>query len=207
MSPSARRCSWRRSQPRQTGRLAVPVIQRPALVCERFWAWATRRGPREATTASADKSSRPGLLLLTKDPFVHNVCRRMELSRALVVFHDYGDHWLSQALKPGFRHVFCAINDGRYWIAVDGKMGVPEVKVVAGADYNLASFYREQGFTVLAVTPGVEPPRGPFAIANCVGMVKAALALSLPFAVTPYGLHRALQKRMARRVARRARNY
>ena len=122
----------------------------------------------------------------------------MKQPDALVVFHGHGDHWLSRLLRPGFRHVFCAIDDGRYWIAIDGKMGVPEIKVVAGADYDLESFYLDQGFTVLATTMGRYPPPGPIAIANCVGMVKAVLALSAPLAVTPYGLYRRLTRRMAR---------
>jgi len=128
---------------------------------------------------------------------------KQAIPHALVVFHGHGDHRLSWVLRPGFRHVFCAVNDGHYWIAVDGKMGVPEIAVVAGADYDLECFYRDQGFTVLAVAPGLEPPRGPFAIANCVGMVKAALALSLPLVVTPHGLYRALTRRMRRRGRRR----
>jgi len=112
--------------------------------------------------------------------------------QALVVFHGNGAHPLAWVLKPGFQHVLCAISDGRYWIVVDGKMGVPEVKVAAAASYDLATFYREQGFTVIEVEQGKVPPAGPLAIANCVGMVKAALAIRAPFVITPYGLYRRL---------------
>jgi hypothetical protein len=115
--------------------------------------------------------------------------------QALVVFHGHGEGAFARLLKRGFRHVFCAVSDGRYWIAVDGKAGVPEVKVVASAHYDLAAFYREQGFTVVSVAQGRLPPRGPVAVANCVGMVKAALAIRAPFAVTPYGLFKHLTRR------------
>jgi len=113
--------------------------------------------------------------------------------KALVVFHDHGEGWLCRLLKPGFRHVYCAINDGCYWIVTDGQAGLPEVKVAAAADYDLAAFYREQGFTVVETRQGARPPLGPFSIANCVGMVKAVLAIRST-AVTPYGLYRHLTR-------------
>lgn len=112
--------------------------------------------------------------------------------QALVVFHGIGAHPLAWLLRPGFRHVFCAISDGRYWIVIDGKMGVPAINVAAAASYDLAAFYREQGFAVIEVEQGRVPPAGPFVVANCVGMVKAALAIRAPFVITPYGLYRRL---------------
>ena len=113
--------------------------------------------------------------------------------KALAVFHDHGEGPLSKLLKPGFRHVFCAINDGSFWLLIDGQAGVPDIKAIANQDYDLAAFYREQGFTVVELEQGNSPPIGPFAVANCVGMVRAVLAVR-SFAITPHGLYRFLRK-------------
>ncbi len=114
--------------------------------------------------------------------------------KALVVFHDHGVGWLSRLLKPGFRHVFAVVRDDNYWISIDGKAGVPLFEVVVPSDYDLAAFYRRQGFTVIETRQRNTAPRSPFAIANCVGLVKAALAIRST-AITPWGLHEYLRRR------------
>jgi len=92
-----------------------------------------------------------------------------ELSRALVIFHDHGtDEFLSRLLKPGFKHVFCVIDDGHYWIRVDGQAGMPTVEVIAGNDYDLAAFYRGEGFRVVE-THRRDSPAPLFVLGNCVG--------------------------------------
>lgn len=112
---------------------------------------------------------------------------------ALVVFHDHGCHLLDPLLKRGFRHVFCCISQGDYWILIDGMAGKPMVKVVAGTQIDLAAFYRNEGYTVVSVNegPGV---RSPLAVANCVGIVKAVLGLRAPFVWTPYQLYKFLRR-------------
>lgn len=113
---------------------------------------------------------------------------------ALVVFHDHGCHVLDPLLRRGFRHVFCVISQGPYWIRIDGMAGKPTVEVVAGTQIDLAAFYRNEGYTVVSVNEG-PGTRAPFAIANCVGLVKAVLGLRAPFALTPHQLYRFLRKR------------
>ena len=70
---------------------------------------------------------------------------------ALLIFHDHGYHWLSWAMKRGFSHVLCAVQDERHWIVYDTESGVPSIKVAAATDYDLAGFYRRHGYTVLTV--------------------------------------------------------
>lgn len=113
--------------------------------------------------------------------------------KALAVFHGHGDHALSGLLKRGYRHVFAAVQAGDYWVSIDGRMGVPVIEVVAPGDFDLAQFYREEGFTVIETRQQDVPPRSPFAIANCVGMVKAVLCIQSP-AVTPWQLFKYLRK-------------
>jgi len=112
--------------------------------------------------------------------------------RALVVFHDYGSHWASRFLRPGFRHVFAAVADHEHWIMVDPRDGVPVIEVLAPASYDLAAYYREAGFTVVERNDPGQPPRVPVLLSNCVGAIKALIGLRAPFVFTPYRLYRRL---------------
>ena len=109
--------------------------------------------------------------------------------KTLVCFHNHGAHFLDPLLKEGFRHCFVAVLSGDYWVRIDGMGGVPEIEVVAGADYDLAAFYRRQGYAVVETEQRVRQPIAPFVAANCVGVVKAVLGLRAPFALTPYRLY------------------
>jgi hypothetical protein len=114
--------------------------------------------------------------------------------KAIVVFHDHGRHWLNRLLKPGFRHCFVAVQSGGYWIEIDARDGLPMVKVQCAADYDLAGFYRDNGFSVIEACQSARPPVGPVSAANCAGMVKAILGLRAPLALTPYQLYRRLSR-------------
>ncbi len=100
--------------------------------------------------------------------------------------------WL---LKPGFRHVFCCIDDGAHWIMFDARDGRPVVQYVQTSDYDLQSFFEDQGYTVIEIVCGELTPRSPLIVANCVGLVKAILAVAAPFAQTPHQLYRHLSRR------------
>jgi hypothetical protein len=112
----------------------------------------------------------------------------------LVVFHDHGNHWLDALLAPGFKHCFCAIADERgYWISVDGRMGRPVIRCEAATDYDLETFYTDQGFTVVRVPEWARGSiRTPLVFSNCVGMVKAALGINAFGVITPRQLYRKL---------------
>ena len=112
---------------------------------------------------------------------------------ALAVFHDHGVHILAPWLKPGFKHVFVALRDGDYWITIDAKAGVPAIEVVAPGDYDLAKFYREQGFAVIETQQGAAASRSPLVLANCVGMARAVLGVSTA-ALTPWQLYKHLRR-------------
>lgn len=115
--------------------------------------------------------------------------------KALVVFHDEGSerHPISRFLKAGFRHCFAVLQAGDYWVALDGEAGVPSIRVVTGADFDLAKLYRDAGLTVVETDQRQRPLRAPFVIYNCVGLVKAALCIRST-AITPFSLYRHLLK-------------
>ena len=112
---------------------------------------------------------------------------------ALAVFHNHGVGFLQRFLKTGFRHVFVAVLVGECWVSIDGRAGVPFVDIVANADFDLAKFYRNEGFTVIETVQRKVPPVSPFAIANCVGMAKTILSIRST-AVTPWRLYKYLRK-------------
>lgn len=113
--------------------------------------------------------------------------------KVLVVFHDHGTGFLSRFLKPGFRHCFVVVRKGDYWIVVDGGVGVPQIEVVGPADFDFATYCRDQGFTVMETEQRNTVPRSPFALANCVGFTKGILCIRAPFAITPYRLYKYLR--------------
>ena len=75
---------------------------------------------------------------------------------------------------------------------IDGAEGVPLIEVVAPGDYDLATFCRSRGFTVIETTQRAVAPRVPLAVANCVGMVKAVLGVRST-ATTPWRLYKHLR--------------
>jgi hypothetical protein len=72
--------------------------------------------------------------------------------------------------------------------------GILAVEVLAGSDFDLAKFYRDEGFAVVELEVGDKPPLGPFVLANCVGLTKTLLGVRKLLIVTPYTLYRYLRR-------------
>lgn len=116
----------------------------------------------------------------------------MNPHRAIVVFAAQGSHPMVRFLRRGFKHCFVVVEAGPYYVRVDGMAGAPDLDVVCSSDYDLAGFYRKEGYIVKETQQEDRPGLWPFVEANCVGLVKAILGLSAPFAITPYCLYRRL---------------
>jgi hypothetical protein len=119
--------------------------------------------------------------------------------KALVVFQDQSAHRLAWLLRPGFRHVFICLLTERegvgYWISIDPAWGLPLIDVQCGADTDLRAFYEGLGHRVIELERLSPPePRWPWALANCVGVVKAVLGLKAPFVITPYQLFKRISR-------------
>ncbi len=110
----------------------------------------------------------------------------MSSTRAVVAFFGVG-----RFLK--FRHVMAAIDDGEFWILLNASKGRPIFRMIQTSDYDLAGFWRDEGYAVIETIQG-DPFKTPLAVVNCVGLVKAALCIHAPFAQTPYQLFRHLEK-------------
>ena len=109
---------------------------------------------------------------------------------ALVVFSGQGNHPLARFLRKGFKHCFVVVKVGECYIRVDNMVGRPVLDVVCSSDYDLAGFYRDEGYIVKETQQEDRLGLWPFVERNCVGLVKAILGLSAPFIITPYRLYR-----------------
>lgn len=114
--------------------------------------------------------------------------------KAVVVFTNEGVHWLAPALRPGFRHCAVAVQSGDHWVGIDPRMGTPAITVYAGADFGIAAHFRGLGFAVVETEVNDAESRWPFALANCVGVVKAVLGIEAPSIWTPWQLFKFLTR-------------
>jgi hypothetical protein len=124
-----------------------------------------------------------------------------DAQRVWIGFGGRADRLWLRLLRPGFRHCFAAIQDGAGWTVVEplsGRLLVARPVLVEGFD--LPGFYRRAGLTVLGpFTPGAPhcgllPAVSPY---SCVTVCRAVLGQGAPFAVTPRGLFRALERHLA----------
>lgn len=112
--------------------------------------------------------------------------------KALVVFHDNSDHPLSWMLEPGFRHVSVVVDDGYCWVLIDPHKGVPVIQVLGLNAIDIAARYRDVGAAVVETETRETKQQFPFALANCVGVVKAVIGLRAPMVWTPHQLYKRL---------------
>jgi hypothetical protein len=119
-----------------------------------------------------------------------------------IAFGGVADQPWLRLLRPGFRHCFAALSDEAGWTVIEplsGRLMVARLPVAAGFD--LPGFYRRAGLRVLGpFVPGAPasrwlPPLAPF---TCVALCRALIGESVPFALTPFGLFRALGGRISR---------
>lgn len=132
--------------------------------------------------------------------------RRLDADGAQRIWIAFGGEadqpWL-RPLRRGFRHCFAALGDEAGWTVLEplsGRLLVARLPVPAGFD--LPGFYRRAGLAVIGpFAPAAPQPRrmpnlSPF---TCVGLCRALLGPEAPFALTPYGLFRALGGREAQK--------
>ena len=118
--------------------------------------------------------------------------------QAFIVFGGQADQPWLRLLRPGFRHCFAALADPAGWTVLDpltGRLVVARLELPPGFD--LPGFYRRAGMIVLGPFIPAEPrarhlpPVAPF---SCVALCRAVLGGGAPFALTPFGLFRSLNK-------------
>lgn len=117
-------------------------------------------------------------------------------THGLVVFADATDLWWLRWLKPGFRHCFIALAGARGWVVVESLSHQTSIAYIpVGQDFDLAAWYRQHGLVVVAVKNVATDKRvAPFAPYSCVENVKRILGIHARWVLTPWQLHRYLNK-------------
>jgi len=115
--------------------------------------------------------------------------------KAWVVFSGQADlHWL-KILKPGFRHCYVILNDGKHWTSIDPLSNYTDISVHnMPAGFDLPLWMQSRGHTILPAPlerPKKQAPWMPF---SCVEAVKRILGIHKYFMLTPWHLYRYLQK-------------
>ena len=114
--------------------------------------------------------------------------------RAVALFNNStGNHWLAPVLKDGFRHVCVVVESGPHWIFVSPCPDGIRLTTIAMSDFDIATHYKNNGYTVVEFTTSGTECRLPLSLSNCVGAVKAVLGIQKPFMVTPYQLFKYLK--------------
>jgi len=119
-----------------------------------------------------------------------------EGQRIFLAFGGEADQPWLRPLRRGFRHCFAALGDEGGWTVLEplsGRLVVARLPVPAGFD--LPAFYRRAGLAVVGpFAPAAPRARRLPALApfTCVSLCRALLGPQAPFAMTPYGLFRAL---------------
>ena len=117
-----------------------------------------------------------------------------ERQNAWVVFSGETDlPWL-RFLRPGFRHCFVLLNDGRHWLSCDPLANKTEITVHhVPADFDLPEWLSQRGQRVVRASVRAAPrrcaPPMPF---TCVEAVKRILGLHDRWIMTPWQLYRHL---------------
>ncbi|MCD8520259.1 MAG: hypothetical protein LRY57_03005 [Alphaproteobacteria bacterium] len=114
---------------------------------------------------------------------------------AYVVFTGRTDlPWL-RWLKPGFRHCFVLLNDGRQWLSLDPLSNHMEVQVYnhLATSFDLPGWLRKRGHKVVKAPVNRSHHRpAPVMFFTCVEAVKRVLGLHKAGIVTPWQLYRHL---------------
>lgn len=116
--------------------------------------------------------------------------------KAWVVFSGKADvPWL-RLLKPGFRHCFVLLHDGRHWLSVDPMLNYMDVQYQkVPRDFDVADWLKERGETIVPapVCRDVKIP-APWSPFTCVEAVKRVLGIHARGVLTPWQLYRYLNK-------------
>lgn len=112
-----------------------------------------------------------------------------------VVFTGQTDlPWL-KILRPGFRHCFVLLHDGKHWITLDPLSNYTDISVHhVPQEFNLPQWLRDRGHRVIETTLNRVQKPAPFMIFTCVEAVKRVLGLHKRFIFTPWQLYRHLEK-------------
>lgn len=118
----------------------------------------------------------------------------MGLRSAWVVFTSKTDlPWL-RFLKPGFRHCYALLNDGKVWISIDPMSNYTDISVHHHLpdDFDLPRWLERRGAIVVPASTSRKQTEAPWGIISCVESVKRIFGIHKRGIITPYQLYRYL---------------
>ncbi|MEC8665492.1 MAG: hypothetical protein VXY16_08475 [Pseudomonadota bacterium] len=116
-------------------------------------------------------------------------------TKAWVVFTGQTDRPWLRFLRPGFRHCFVLLNDGRQWMSFDPMLNHIEVKIQhsVNADFDLPNWLAGRGYTVVnAPIDHSNKIPAPWRFFTCVEAIKRVLGLHARTIFTPWQLYKHL---------------
>lgn len=115
--------------------------------------------------------------------------------KAWVVFSGQTDlPWL-KILKPGFRHCYVLLNDGRHWLSIDPLSNYTDIAVQnLPCDFDLPRWMQSRGHLIIPAPIKHEKKQAPWMLFTCVEAVKRVLGLHSITILTPWQLYRHLTK-------------
>jgi hypothetical protein len=116
--------------------------------------------------------------------------------QAFIVFGGGADMPWQRLFRLGFRHCFAALEDASGWTVLDplsGRLVVARLDLPPGFR---AGLFVLGPFRPAGPRRSLLPPLAPF---SCVALCRAVLGAGAPFAVTPFGLFRALARQAVSR--------
>lgn len=118
---------------------------------------------------------------------------------ALVAFTGRCElRWL-RLLKPGFRHCFLVLFDGRRWLLYDPMSHVTDIRILpVPPGFDVFGWLIDHGCVVVPARPRTPPCRAaPPGVFTCVEAVKRALGIHARRVMTPWQLFRHLIRKRA----------
>lgn len=115
--------------------------------------------------------------------------------RAWVVFSGQTDLAWLKILKPGFRHCYVLLNDGKHWVTIDPLSNYMDVSVqeIPG-EFNLPLWMKTRGHTIVPAPIEHAARQAPWMVLTCVEVVKRVLGLHKRWIITPWQLFQYLEK-------------
>lgn len=114
---------------------------------------------------------------------------------AWVVFSGETDIAWLKILKPGFRHCFILLNDGKRWMSIDPISPYTDIQIYhhIAAEFDLPAWLENRGHKVIQsrINKNHKKP-APWMVVTCVELIKRILGIHKRFIITPWQLYRFL---------------
>lgn len=119
----------------------------------------------------------------------------MMQKRAWVIFTGKTDIFWLRILKPGFRHCFLILNDGKRWISFDPLASYTDIQTYDHFDsrFDLPRWLLNRGFSVVSAPFNTNHSKAaPCMFFTCVEAIKRVLGIHKRSILTPWQLYKFL---------------